>query len=302
MREVLGAADAQAIAFAGAPKRETHTLVADFRDWRYLLDLLQQVGGSKQAADLFGTWVASDVELPILADHEAAVRRYTALVERAGGWLPGYALRSQMARWAFDYVDRELALADTALDLRERTEPIEARLGLDDGGALRSAFEGAVVSYDNVVGLAGDELGTLEAADAAQAAVGAERDPLATIGLLGSDTAVDLAEAAAAYRAGQLGEARTQAAEAVALIDGAAEIGTQRVVAGGVGVLLIVIVAGTVVGVRRRRRAAIALEPAMMIEPLEPPATLAARTTAPASDGSSGSTNESTTAEGDEGR
>jgi hypothetical protein len=320
MRAVLGAADAQAIAFAGAPKRETHTLVADFRDWRYMLDLLQQVGGSKQAADLFETWVVSDVELPILGDHEAAVRRYAALVERASGWLPGYALRSQMARWAFDYVDRELDLAGAALDLRQRTEPLETRLGLDDGGALRSAFEGAVVSYDNVVALGSDELETLEAVAAAQAAVGAERDPLVTVGLLGSDTAADLAEAAVAYRAGRLGEARAQAAEAVALIEGAAEVGTQRAaMAGGAVLLLMVTAAGVVVVLRRRRRANAVVatpvndgpvpgpvaasppEPATPIEPLEPPATLAARTKAQASDESSEATTESATAEGDEG-
>ena len=102
MRDVLAAADAEAIAFPGAPKRETQTLITDFRDWRYLLDLLEEVGGSTQAADLFETWVAADTELPLLADHEAAHRRYDALVEDAQGWMPAYALRSQMARWAFD--------------------------------------------------------------------------------------------------------------------------------------------------------------------------------------------------------
>jgi hypothetical protein len=120
MREVLAAAEEQVIAFDGVPKRESHTLLAGFRDWRYLLDLLQQVGGSTRAAELFETWVASNVELPVLADHEAAVRRYEALVERADGWLPGHALRQQMARWAFDSVGRELELAGSALNLRDR--------------------------------------------------------------------------------------------------------------------------------------------------------------------------------------
>ena len=321
MREVLAAADEQAIAFAGAPKRETHTLLASFRDWRYLLDLLQQVGGSTRAAELFKTWIVSDVELPVLADHEDAVRRYEALVERADGWLPGHAIRSQMARWAFDDIDRELELADLALDLRDRTEPLEARLGLDDGGVLRSAFEGAVVSFDNVVGLADEELETLEAVARARETVGAERDPLVTIGLLGSDTTSDLAEAAAAYRGGRLGDSRTQAAEAVELIDGADEMGTQRAAAGGAFVLLIVIAGGTVVVVRRRRRhpapvpasvpaigaeapgsvPAPGFEASWTVEPPEAPATLAARTEAPAPGATSEATTQSTRAEDEEG-
>ena len=308
MRDVLAAADAQAIAFTGTARRETHTLLADFRDWRYLLDLLQQAGGSTAATDLFRTWVVSDVELPLLADHEAAVRRYAELVDRADGWQPGYALRSQMARWAFDFVDREVGLARAALDRRAEIEPREAKLGLDDGGALRSAFEGAVVSYDNVVALGDDELETLDAVGAAQAAVAAERDPLETIGLLGTDATIDLAEAAAAYHAGHLGESRSQSAEAVALIDGADEVGRQRAaLAGGAGLVLVASGLG-LVAVRRRRRAigppmASVPEPPSAVEAPRsvgspgPPATLAARTEPAASDGSG----EAEPAEGEEG-
>ena len=281
MRDVLAAAADQEIAFAGAPKRETQTLVADFRDWRYLLDLLEQVGGSRQAADLFQTFVASDVELPLLYDHEAAVRRYAALVDEADGWQPGYALRAPMARWAFDAVDREMDLAETALQRRAAIEPREAQLGLDDGGALRSAFEGAAVSYDSVVGLGDEEVETLAALADARATLSAERDPIVSIGLLGSDTSVDLAEAAAAYRAGHLGESREQAAEAVALIDAAEDVGRQRAaLAAGIGVVLLVVGSGVVFVFRARRRR---LSPAGSsslapgVEPSEAPATLAAR-------------------------
>jgi hypothetical protein len=288
MRDVLADADAEAIAFPGAPKRETHTLIADFRDWRYLLDLLQQVGGSKKAGDLFETWVASDVDRPLLADHEAANRLYDALVDRAEGWMPGYALRSQMARWAFDHADRELELARAALDRRAAIEPLEAKLGLDDGGALRSAFEGAVVSYDNVVSLGDEVLETLDVVEMAQATVAAERSPLVAIGLVGSDPNADLAEAAAAYGAGHLGESRTQAGEALALIEDAEGIGMQRAaVAGGVGLTLVVLGAGLVIVARSRRRERPALGASVpdgptSAESLGPPATLAARTEPPA--------------------
>ena len=293
MRKVLAAADDEAIAYPGAPKREYQTVVATFKDWRYFLDLLEQVGGSSQAPELFKTWVISDVERPLLVDHEQLVGRYDRLVERADGWLPGYAIRAQMARWALVDALPELDLAETTLDRRAAIEPQEAKLGLDDGGALKSAFEAARVSYDDVVSLADEELETLDAVRDASAVVTAEREPLVAIGLIGTDTSVDLAAAAAAYRAGHLGEARDDAAAAEALIDGAEAIGTQRAaVAGSVALAVSVVGLGIVILVVRRRRAR-GTTPAAV----EAPATLAARTEPMASDRS----NEAGAAEGEEG-
>lgn len=289
MAAILEAAAKQEIAFIGEPRTETHTLLADFRDWRYLLDLLQQRGGSEQASELFETWVVADVERPLLADHEAAVARYDRLIDAAGGWRPAHAVRSQLARWAFEEVDRELDLAEAALARRAEIVPQAARLGLDDGGALRSAWEGAVVSYDRVVSLAEAQLETLDAFEAARAVVAAERSTLVAIGLLGSEPESSLVAAADAYRTGDLSETRGLAAAAVALVDGADEVGGQRAaVSGGVGLLLVVGLSGGLVLVRRRRRRsdvapAIATSLSAMAapgpaEPAEAPATLAAAT------------------------
>ncbi len=292
MREVLAAADAEAIAFPGASKRETHTLVATFKDWRYFLDLLEQVGGSTQAPELFKTWVVSDVERPLLVAHERLVGQYDRLVERADGWLPAYAIRAQMARWAFVDALPELDLAETALDRRAAIEPQEAQLRLDDGGALKSAFEGTQVSYDNVVSLADEELETLAAVKGARAVVAAEREPLVALGLMGTDTSVDLAAAAAAYRAGHLAESRDDAAAAEALIGGAEAIGTQRAAVAGAAVGISLVGLGVVILVVRRRRSR-QMTPAVV----EAPATLAARTEPTALDGST----EAGAAEGEEG-
>jgi hypothetical protein len=104
---------------------------------------------------------------------------------------------------------------------------------------------------------------------------------LISIGLLGSDTSVDLAEAAAAYRAGHLGESRQQAEEAVALIDAAEPIGRQRAaVGGGLGLLLLVVGSSAVLVIRSRRRrpaSAASLSSASTVDASEAPATLAAR-------------------------
>jgi hypothetical protein len=297
MREVLAAADLESIAFAGAQRRESQMVLAGFRDWRYLLDLLQQIGGSTEAGELYETWVVSDVERPILADHEAAVRRYRQLVDDADDWLPSHALRAPMARWAFDVVDGELELAETALDRRASIEALEDRLGLDDGGALRTAFESAVISYDGVVSLADAMTEALRDVQVAHEAVAAERSPLVALGLVGLDPALDLGEAGTAYRSGDLHGARTQAAEAVALIKGADDVGTQRAAtAGGVAFVVILFGVGAVVVQRRRRR--LASESASQpdhqawVGPPEAPATLAARTepAAPDEPGQAGAT------------
>ncbi|MFI5292310.1 MAG: hypothetical protein ACHQ02_05555 [Candidatus Limnocylindrales bacterium] len=292
MRMVLAAADDEAIAYPGVPKRETQTLVATFKDWRYFLDLLEQVGGSAQAPELFKTWVVSDNERPLLVVHERLVAQFDRLVERADGWLPAYAIRAQMARWAFVGALPELDLAETALDRRAEIEPQEAALGLDDGGALKSAFEGAQVSYDDVVSLADEELETLAAVNGARAIVTAEREPLVAIGLVGTDTSVDLAAAAAAYRAGHLGESRDDAAAAAALINGAEAVGTQRATAAGAALAIAVVGLGIVILVVRRRRSRVTTPAAVGA-----PATLAARTEPMASDVAS----EAGTAEGEEG-
>ena len=162
-----------------------------------------------------------------------------------------------MARWAFDFVDRELELAETALGRRASVEALEDHLGLDDGGALRTAFERAEISYDGVVSLADAMIEALGDVQTAQEAVSAERDPFVTLGLVGLDPSLDLSAAGAAYRSGDLHEARIQAAEAVALIDAADEVGTQRAAtAGGIALVIVLLGAGAVVVRRRRRRLA----------------------------------------------
>ena len=76
------------IAYPGRRRPERQTNVADFRDWRYLLDLLEQAAARREAAELFETWVVSDAERPLLDDHERVVRRYASWSSDADGWLP----------------------------------------------------------------------------------------------------------------------------------------------------------------------------------------------------------------------
>ena len=270
MRDVLAAAAEGEIAYVGRRAVEHHTLLVRWTDWRYFLDLLEQRGGSKKASDLFATWVLAGYQAASLRDHVAAVAAYRALVERGRGWLPGHAIRAPMAGWSYTVAEALMEDAGAVLDRRARIEPLEISLQVADGGALEGSYEAATLSYEQSLALADDELRTLDALGAAAAAVGAERKPLVAVGLIGVDPAIDLAAARDAYRRGDLEGTMGEAGRAVALIDGADEIGLQRVALGAGGGALVLVAGGGFVLVARRRRRARGL-----VVPAPAPATLA---------------------------
>jgi hypothetical protein len=272
MRRVLAAASAHQIAYVGTPSVESQTNLSAPSDWRFFLDLLEQRGDSQLAAGLFGKWIVTDAQRPTLAAHEEARTAYAALLERGAGWLPGLAIRAELARWHFDTAEGQIDEAGQVLEMRVRIAPLENALGVADGGALRDAYESVAFAYDDTIALAGDELATLEQLRAADAAVNADRGVLAEIGLWGADPASDLAAADEAYRSGNRAFTRQQAERVDALIAGADGAGTFRVAVGAGGAGLVLISGAALLLLRRRRR------PPVLPVPAEAPATLAART------------------------
>jgi hypothetical protein len=279
MRKVLAAASAHEIAYAGRPTIESQTDLTGPTDWRFFLDLLEQRGGSQAVAGLFEKWIVADDQRPTLAAHEAARAAYAALVAEVPGWLPGLAIRAELARWHFDAATAQIGEAGQVLDLRGRIATLESALGVADGGALQAAYEGAANSYDDSLTMAGDELATLQGLRAADAAARSQRGVLADIGLWGEDPAASLAAADAAYRSGNRDFARRRAAFVVALIAGADGAGTQRVAVVATGMGLVLVSGVGMVLLRRRRRNPEAS--ALAAVPAEAPATLAARTAGP---------------------
>ena len=69
-------------------------------DWRGLLDLLEDDTRASYA-DLWRTWVARDVDLPLLDARAAARTRYDAVVKAAGDWQLPKAVRDAMRAWRF---------------------------------------------------------------------------------------------------------------------------------------------------------------------------------------------------------
>jgi hypothetical protein len=252
MRKVLAAANVHQTAYVGAAKPETVTLQ---NDWRRFLDLLQVIGDSKSAEDLFRRWIVSPDQEPLLDARVAARTAYATLLEAGRGWQPGYVVRDPMGRWEFASAAREITKATEVLAIRDQIAERAAALGVAPPDALREAYETATGELDSVRELAASQLTTATAVKSAADRVAAERDLFTSIGLVGEDPAASVAVATTEFAAGDTAKANATAGSVDALLGGAADSGRTRALMGGLaGAGVLVVGFGGVVAVRRRRR------------------------------------------------
>jgi hypothetical protein len=250
MRAVLARADAGAIAYAGAGTPER---VGGTTDWRRFLDLVDQVGGSTKADELFRTWVVSSGDLELMNERDAARASYAELVRHGNDWLPPLFVRQPLSDWSFGVATTRMKAAETLLTKRDRIATEAAALGVPVPSSLRTIYQTETTSLDDASALADREVAELASLERAAAAVSAPRDPLAALGLVGSDPAAGLAAARDAFAAGA--DDTTSRANAVLdLVGGAAGSGRERL-------LLVIVGADVLFGLvmiaavaRRRRR------------------------------------------------
>jgi hypothetical protein len=250
MQAVLARADAGEIAYAGAGTPED---VSGPADWRRLLDLLDEVGGSTTADELFRTWVISSSDLGSMDERDAARAAYAGLVREGGDWLPPLFVRQPLSDWTFGVATTRIRAAATLLDARDRIAAEAANLGVTAPTTLRTAYQTASTSLDAAAGIADRELAELRALRAAADAVDAPRDALVALGLLGIDPAARLADVRAGFSAGA-DDTIARAASVADLIAGGAASGRQRllvVIVGADALFGLVVIA---VVARRRRR------------------------------------------------
>ena len=277
MRDVFRAAADRTIAYLGAGPAET---VPFTPDWRRFLDLVEELGHSKTAAGLIGTWAVSSSERPELTARATARVRYAALLEQGGTWSPGIVIRKSMSDWRFKTADSSMAIAATVLDDRDALTTAAAGLDLALPTVLEPSYEAAASDVDLTAldtRMRGWE-SAVASIRSARDALGAERTPLVGLGLLGTqpDTGYE-----AARRAFANGDATGASAGAKATLDvlaGAAEIGRQRATMAGIAIAVVVLLLALVVLWlirRRRRRRRARLELAAATTP-DPYATLAA--------------------------
>jgi hypothetical protein len=169
-------------------------------------------------------------------------------------WRPPILVRRPLASWDFETATTSIADAAAILVKRDRVADLARDLDLTVPAQLRTAYQTADTSFDDANAIADAELADLVALRTATDAADAPRDPLVSIGLLGSTPDAALADARTAFSRGSAGAAAAASA-VTALLAGAADAGRDRLVLSFTAiVILLVIAVGTVI-VRRRQRA-----------------------------------------------
>ena len=219
-------------------------------DWREMLDLVEDVGSSEQAADLWRTFVLDDDGLLELSEREAAREQYQMLLDDGDGWLPPRVLRDQMARWRFDDA------AETGGEVAELFEQRDAvaqdfdRWDVELPDSLQRQFEGATELDDARSAL-------VDAEEAATAVHEAEEEldslgPVERIGLWLEAPSDHVEVAVAALETGSWSQAEQRAELASNAADTALRDGILRLV-GLVGLILVAALLLTRLWVHRRR-------------------------------------------------
>ncbi|HET9615521.1 MAG TPA: hypothetical protein VFP22_11975 [Candidatus Limnocylindrales bacterium] len=251
MRDVLDRAEKKQIAYVGAGTPEQ---VGGSADWRRLLDLVDEVGGSTQADDLFRTWVLSPGDVGLLDARSVARTKYAALVRHGSDWQPPIYVRLPMSQWSFATADDRIAEAEALLAKRDALGELATALGLRLPTDLRTAYQTASDSLAPAAALADREIGDVQAIQEATAAIAAPRDPVLSLGLIGTTPETQLADARAEVERADPG-ARAAANAVVAVLAGATEVGRERLLlAFTIAILAFIVVVVLAIAARRRRR------------------------------------------------
>ena len=245
MAEILSAAASNEIAYVGAGAPES---VARQDDWRRFLDLLQEIGDSGQAVELFDKYVTDSD----MTARNQAREAYSELIDT--GWDAPLYVRSVMGEWDFASAESRIEEAEAILETRDSILLNATELGVEMPTSLEDTYEGSVDSMGEAAILADAQLDTSEDVLSAKAAVLRGRDLFTNIGLIGTDTSAELAEAVDAFAEDKLDVATSEATEAVLLIENADEVGQVRILV-SVGVLFSLLGVTVVLVVYRKRRA-----------------------------------------------
>ena len=250
MQRVFAAAQDHQIAYVGAGTPET---VGNDNDWRRFLDLLDELGHSRGADDLFRKWVVDDTQAKTLDDRTTARALYDDLATVSAGWKLPFFVRGPMSDWDFATATTRIDQARTFIDRKVEIEAAAGLLQLTPPADVQAAYEDARDSLDDANRIADEEIAALHALVTATQAVQEPRAPLVVLGLLGTTPEAALAAARAAFGNGSAVVA-DQARAVTAMIDGAVEIGRGRLLTAIV--VLVAAVALLVVAVLLLRRRA----------------------------------------------
>lgn len=230
-------------------------------DWQRFLDLLQEVGRSEVAEQLFRDLVVDEETAALLDERATAREAVERHVSRIGDWEVPEVLRTPLEEWEFEAALSAAAVADDAYDRYEQAVAAAAELDLTLPPTTRIAYEGSVTEQHLERAGARADAHTEVAAilTEARAAVDEPRGFYARVGLRGEDPAADLAAAMASFEADAGDRAAAEAQAVIDLIAGAEKVGRDQVrqwiVMGVTGLVLLAgLVTGLILWRRRRKR------------------------------------------------
>ena len=294
MREVLAAVADQTTSYPGEATPEQ---VGVSTDWRRFLDLVDQIGGSKKADDLFVKYVVSTKQKDTLETRADARRAYQQLVDDGGKWSPPVLVRDKMTKWSFTAATDAMDASEKVLDKRDELDEKAQTLGVGYPDTLETAYEAADKNLDDADKVVQAQLDSADEVLAAVAADAQKDGFFDKVGLWGTNLPALLTEAKAAFAKGDLATAKLKAQQVIDTIHKAPGVGKDRTLlaGGGLALFLLLLILLIVLLRRRKRRkraaaaaATAALEAANVTETDPATATEEAIDVVPDVDGSDG--------------
>jgi hypothetical protein len=228
MAAVLDAVDEASAVYADAEPSRPGPV-----GWRRFLDLLEEVGGSEQATQLFRRFVLLPAEAGELDPRAEGRRQYEAFLADNTGWAPPAGIGSAMEQWEFADAVALIDAAGRALSARDDFTEAAAGTGVELPAGLQTRFEEA--TSPDALDLVGEEIAELEetlgVVLATEQAAQVERSTLAQLGLGHDDFATDLAGAREAISAGDPAGAEELVAEVRSALAVAEPVGERRAAA-----------------------------------------------------------------------
>jgi hypothetical protein len=239
MREVFDAASDGRLSYLGDPDPEH---IAATVTWKRVLDLVENVGGSKRATALFRDYVVSKGDQNTLQARSRARRAYDKLLAAGDGWTVSETIREDLTKWKFADATEGMQTAKRVLKVRNEITDVLDGTGI----ALPETFESDYETAQDLDDVLADARRYLEVAKRladADARADAGHGVFGTIGLWGNDYPDDLAAAGDRFEDAKVDDAERAALAVIATIDDANGVGQQRTLTLlGIVVLLVAIV------------------------------------------------------------
>jgi len=253
MREVLAAVADKTTSYPGEGAPEQLGLLTD---WRRFLDLVDQIGGSKKADELFVKYVVSTKQKDTLETRAAARSAYQQLVDDGGKWAPPALVRDKMTKWSFTAATDAMDASEKVLDKRDELDKKAATLGVGYPDTLEATYEAADRKLDDADKAVQAQLDSADQVLAAVAADAQNDNFFDKVGLWGTNLPLLLTDAKAAFAKGDLATAELKAQQVIDTVQKAPGIGKHRTLlaAGGLALFLLLLILLIVLLRRRGRR------------------------------------------------